>query len=299
MSSSARRIKDAVWMMFEAVWRAGFEIASRLSRRTVERWSSTGGQRVWVIAPHPDDEAIGCASAMLLHRYRGDEVCVVYVTDGRRSQALGLGADTMAQLRQEEARKCAVLLGVVRYERLRLHEGDWQPEQLKGYLALLSNQFPPDIIYAPSRIDFHPEHFKVAHVLGTFLSEAQIQPLMRIYQIHVPLTSILVNLILDTIRVRRQAASARMAYLSQIDSVARSRRMRRYARAYYRTYDEVEEFWQMSVKQYHILHSDNPQRWSSDKFRGIRYRSIDDPLAYWRGRSERRRLAKEFCRGDV
>src|SRR5690606_21351798 len=42
------------------------------------------GSRVLVIAPHPDDESLGCGGTLLLHHQLGHEVRVVFLTDAER-----------------------------------------------------------------------------------------------------------------------------------------------------------------------------------------------------------------------
>ena len=39
-------------------------------------------ERVLVIAPHPDDEIIGCGGTMAQHVEKGDRIFVIYVTSG-------------------------------------------------------------------------------------------------------------------------------------------------------------------------------------------------------------------------
>ena len=50
-----------------------------------------------VLAPHPDDEVLGCAGAILRHVARGDPVRVIILTDGAGNVSMGF------QLPQEEA----------------------------------------------------------------------------------------------------------------------------------------------------------------------------------------------------
>jgi hypothetical protein len=53
---------------------------------------------------------------------------------------------------------------------------------------------------------------------------------------------------------------------------------------------QAEEFWELPAGQYAALHAEL-DGWSGDVFRGVRFYPFSDPLAYLRGRAERRRIA--------
>jgi LmbE family N-acetylglucosaminyl deacetylase len=74
---------------------------------------SPGGRCV-VIAPHQDDEALGCAGIILANRAAQVPVTVIYVTDGAGSHPghPHLAATDLARLRRAEARQAMGLLGV-------------------------------------------------------------------------------------------------------------------------------------------------------------------------------------------
>ena len=44
--------------------------------------SDLTGHRVLVLSPHPDDESLNCAGALILHRKKRDPVKVIFLTDG-------------------------------------------------------------------------------------------------------------------------------------------------------------------------------------------------------------------------
>ena len=74
--------------------------------------------RVLVIAAHPDDEVLGMGATIAVHTARGDDVCVLVVTDGSSTQYPG---DAEIRERKErEARRAAKELGVDDYMHLDL-----------------------------------------------------------------------------------------------------------------------------------------------------------------------------------
>ena len=281
---------------FEHLWSAGFRGLGRLLRPCPEVWSSPAGRRVLIVAPHPDDEVAGCAGAILAHRQHGDRVIVAVATDGRRSRALGLDAVQMAAARQAEMAAAAGHLDV-ELEWFGLPEGDWRIRVLEDQLVDLLSRFRPDAVYAPSRIDFHPEHERVARALGNALATADDGlPEIRIYAVQVPLTWRLANLVVPVDPTAPTLEAAVRAHRSQLGSLERCLRRRRYAGGLYRMDGAAETFWRMTTAQYRWLHSRPPSRPLHRTFRGLRYYAWSDPLAYLRGLAERRRLLRSVSR---
>src|SRR6476660_8405385 len=73
-----------------------------------EAVNTIAARSVLVLAPHPDDEAIGCGGAIALHVREGARVRVVIATDGA-----GQGGDgaSVRDQREAECRRAAEVLG--------------------------------------------------------------------------------------------------------------------------------------------------------------------------------------------
>jgi LmbE family N-acetylglucosaminyl deacetylase len=69
---------------------------------------------VLVVAPHPDDETLGCGGAIALLRARGTAVEVLVVSDGTQSHpnSIEYPARRLRQVREAETRLALSLLGV-------------------------------------------------------------------------------------------------------------------------------------------------------------------------------------------
>lgn len=276
---AGRLITDVV----ERLWHPFFWVVGCLRAPSLAHWSSSGGHQVMVIAPHPDDELIGCGGTIQRHLQAGDKVCVVYVTDGRRAGSL-LTPDDLVQQRYQESSQVMAALGIDKWHWLGLREREWQAEALIVALTPLLTAFTPDMIYVPSLIDYHPDHVQIAEVLASMLPQFGV-PLVRVYQIQVPLRW-LANLIAPTPDMTNFLA----LYVSQQWLIARTLRMRRYNGYLYRLHGQGEVFWQMTALQYSNLHKAK----SRYTFQGLRYFSGWDPLVYWHGRKARQALARKM-----
>lgn len=125
--------------------------------------------RVVVLAPHPDDESLGCGGAIAKHVADGDEVAVVYL------------CDCGAQRTGEAIKACGVLGAHLHL----LNEPDgralFQPA-LRKMLSFLE-AFPADIVYAPHGDDDHVDH-KTAWCVAMALTHVTL----RLYEVWTPLT---------------------------------------------------------------------------------------------------------------
>lgn len=120
--------------------------------------------RVVVFAPHPDDEVLGCGGALADLLDRGARLDVVLVTDGAAGARDAEERGRIAAARMEESRRALVALGGGT-----LHAGGLPDRGLADRLgeveALLGRwlvEAAPDLIFAPSPVETHPDHRAVA-----------------------------------------------------------------------------------------------------------------------------------------
>ena len=66
-------------------------------------------QRIAVLAPHPDDESLGCGGLVALASRGGVEVTVVFATDGEDMLIAESGGDLATRRREQGTRACEVL----------------------------------------------------------------------------------------------------------------------------------------------------------------------------------------------
>ena len=114
------------------------------------------GERLLVLAPHPDDEAIACGGLVALHAREGRVVRVVIATDGAE-------AGEAAAREEESVRGLAHLASAAPlFLRFRDRHLDEDRDALIARLRDELLAFLPDLILVPSPIEIHPDHFALA-----------------------------------------------------------------------------------------------------------------------------------------
>jgi LmbE family N-acetylglucosaminyl deacetylase len=150
------------------------------------------GDRVVVVAPHPDDEVIGAGGTLRLHLAAGADARVVHVTSGERSTGLaGLPPDQRGPTREAEAVAAAGRLGLPAEHVvfLRRPDGAVGDDLDAGTEALVSELTPvdPDVLYVPSPLDAHPDHTATARLVGGALASLPSVRTLAVYEVWSPI----------------------------------------------------------------------------------------------------------------
>lgn len=144
------------------------------------------GKRVLVLAPHPDDECVGCGGTVRKYVEAGSRVRVVILTDGRdgdptvrqlaRSDPQRKRAeDQLVVRRKAEAAAALGILGVEKGDFLDACDGQLQRHvsPVAARLAGIFSEWRPDIVLLPFLTDRHADHFAANRCLIEAVSQLE------------------------------------------------------------------------------------------------------------------------------
>ena len=143
--------------------------------------------RILVLAPHPDDEAIGCGGTLCRHVQAGDEVHVVFLTSGEKGGHGRSEAETV-RVREGEARAAAKILGIAHLEFWHEPDGHLRATPAAvGKLRAKLKAFRPDVIYVTHDKEMHPDHRGAVRLLRRALKAAGgKRPDVLMYEVWTP-----------------------------------------------------------------------------------------------------------------
>ncbi|HUP64255.1 MAG TPA: PIG-L family deacetylase [Thermoanaerobaculia bacterium] len=183
---------------------------------------STGellGERLLVIAPHPDDEVIGCGGLISLHVRDRRSIRTVVVTDG--SAGGDPGDASLAETRRKETDAALERLGAP--PAIFLAIPDRQAEESVARIAAMIREellgFTPDLIVMPSPIEIHPDHAAISiAVIELIQQDAELASALRLSRIALMEISqpIRPNLLVDITSVQEDKQEAIRLHRSQI-----------------------------------------------------------------------------------
>ena len=112
---------------------------------------------ILVIAPHPDDEILGCGGTLLKHTANSDTVCCVIVTKAYTPD----WSEKFLHTREQEIKKAHAIMKIEKCYFLDLPtvKVDTIPQkQLNDALARIISEVKPEIVYTPSGVDLNKDH---------------------------------------------------------------------------------------------------------------------------------------------
>ena len=128
--------------------------------RTIIR--AAGTRRLVVIAPHPDDETLGCGSLIAAAVRAGVRVAVIALTDGQAShpRSRRWPPAALGQLRRGELRRALARLGAGRaaVHFMGWHDGNVAAEGCALALRRMLTTLDAGVVLAASPRDHHPDH---------------------------------------------------------------------------------------------------------------------------------------------
>lgn len=187
------------------------------------------GRRLSVIAPHPDDESIGCGGLIALWTAAGREAEVIFMTAGeagnrdlRRAgtppQDRIMIAARTAAIRREEAEAALATLGARAGLWLDGRDGALHRDtgRLAARIAQHWRHAPPDLIAMPFPSDRHRDHAAAARI-GTLAATRVLSLETPVwgYEVWSPCPA---NAVIDIRSVATRKAEAISAHRSQIET---------------------------------------------------------------------------------
>jgi LmbE family N-acetylglucosaminyl deacetylase len=178
------------------------------------------GKSMLVVAPHQDDEIIGCGGAMLLQLSKGNAVNVVFVQDGGDEYKEDGYArrEDLTLVREEEARQVAQKMGIPQPQFLRYANlGGSNITKVAKDLQSEIIRTKSDVIFAPFFLDYNIDHQLVNFALSEALATLKQKPKIYGYEVWglcIPNVIINIDLVMEK---KRELLSLYKSQLSDTD----------------------------------------------------------------------------------
>ncbi|WP_254510347.1 PIG-L deacetylase family protein [Anatilimnocola floriformis] len=150
-------------------------------------------KNILVLAPHPDDESLGCGGTIKLLTLAGMQVDVILMTRGENGMDApghqsAVVHDQLAITREAEARAACEVLGVRDVQFLLGIDGGLmhQPHLVKQLVTHVQTG-NYQRVFCPWYGEAHSDHVATFRLLQRALAEAAIRPAIWLYEVWTPL----------------------------------------------------------------------------------------------------------------
>jgi LmbE family N-acetylglucosaminyl deacetylase len=172
-------------------------------------------KKILVLAPHVDDETIGCGGTIVSLADEGKDVHCLYITDGAKSVSTE-DADVLIKKRKEEAYKVKEILGIASISFFDEPDGNVSPnvgfvEKLMDYIET----FKPEVIFCPTFVDCHTDHVQTGIALAKALQSCSFGGQVWCYEINCPIEPAAINAVIDVTKYQPKKEKAIDVFQSQ------------------------------------------------------------------------------------
>ena len=184
-------------------------------------------EKVVVLAPHMDDETLGCGGTLRKHVNAGAKVTVAFLTDGSqgspelaglRGEQRARKEEQIAMLRKDEARKACDTLGLKDLVFFDARDGRLaETPDVATKLRRLLESIKPEIVYLPFFLEEHADHRAVSAILleATACSALRFQCMG--YEVWTPLFPNCAVRIDETLEIKKRAIAQYHSQLADLD----------------------------------------------------------------------------------
>lgn len=182
-------------------------------------------RRVVVLAPHYDDETLGCGGLLLQLGASGAEVQVVFLSDGSGGVEPVDDPVAYSRRRRREAEAAAALLGIAAIDDIGIPDGSLADHrrELTAAIRARLHGLAPDLVLLPSPLEVTTDHrvvFAALHDLlhplqpGDGLHAALARTRFLLYELNHPQYP---DLLVDVSEQMDMIAAATRCYASQLE----------------------------------------------------------------------------------
>lgn len=189
-------------------------------------WKPEQGKIV-VLAPHMDDEVIGCGGTLYQHIRCGAEVTVVFLTDGRAGsgklhylsgEERKRYASELIGIRKREAHQAMNVLGIKDIIFLDAEEANLSStKELRDKVRRILDSIRPDTVYLPFFLEEHPDHRAASQILLDATEGTRLQFDCVAFEIWTPLFPNCLVEIHDAVDIKKRAIQCYQSQLADAD----------------------------------------------------------------------------------
>lgn len=205
-------------------------------------------EKILVLAPHPDDESIGCGGLLLKYASQCNVICL---TDGRYGD-LNIEPSKMIEIRQKEFESVMRKLAINNFALLRIEDSKLE-FNYDTFKQINFNKY--NYIFIPNNLDQHPDHKAVAKHIKKAYIENKIKDNVKIVMYEVwgtlPLPNRYVDLS-DIINKKKEIINMYHSQVKHIDYANKITALNEY-RGISVNKNSIETYFEIKMKDFYEL----------------------------------------------